>query len=280
MDDEEAFASTSGALKLKVAVKDKASKKDKKKKKKKKKDKGKKRALESVPVTTEEPLQPVAQPSMTASEIKFLEKRRKQEDLRLQKAASKSHRERVSEFNSYLAKLSEHHDLPKVSNERCHVALANDRRSDPADLPPELCPGGGRLQMYSDSLHLRFIFFWIADQSHKLRSGCSRTAPSCRPASAMVAWRLSCRNSQLGFAWGWFGTIWYWASCRPSWLGSCGCKSDDTPCRFRSWLATRSRNASTDILGSHSIVKSPDSVHPPRWRKTVTMRIRYTACRR
>jgi hypothetical protein len=71
MDDEEAFASTSGALKLKVAVKEKASRKDKKKKKKKNKDKGKKRALESVPVSTDEPLQAVAQPTMTASELKF-----------------------------------------------------------------------------------------------------------------------------------------------------------------------------------------------------------------
>jgi protein FAM32A len=28
--------------------------------------------------------------------------------------ASKSHKEKVAEFNEYLGKLSEHHDIPKV----------------------------------------------------------------------------------------------------------------------------------------------------------------------
>ncbi len=70
MNDEEAFASTGGALKLKVAVKEK--KESKKGKKKKDKKKSKKRLLEAVPVAPEDELQPVVQPTMTASEIKFL----------------------------------------------------------------------------------------------------------------------------------------------------------------------------------------------------------------
>jgi hypothetical protein len=36
------------------------------------------------------------------------------EQERLAKVASKSHRERVQEYNEKLSKLSEHHDIPKV----------------------------------------------------------------------------------------------------------------------------------------------------------------------
>ena len=38
----------------------------------------------------------------------------KREKERVTKAASKSHRERVNEFNAYLQNLSEHHDIPRV----------------------------------------------------------------------------------------------------------------------------------------------------------------------
>ena len=33
---------------------------------------------------------------------------------RIRALASKSHRERVAEYNAHLASLSEHHDIPKV----------------------------------------------------------------------------------------------------------------------------------------------------------------------
>lgn len=128
MDDEEAMVTAGGGLKLKssVVVKEKKSKKDKKKDKKKEK---KKRDRPDEPVVAA--LIPVAQPVMTAAEAKFLEKRRKQEEARLDKASSKSHREKVAgetqekgmvlalltkrekEFNAALARLSEHHDIPK-----------------------------------------------------------------------------------------------------------------------------------------------------------------------
>lgn len=41
----------------------------------------------------------------------YLEAREKE---RISKMASKSHRERVQEFNEYLTNLTEHHDIPKV----------------------------------------------------------------------------------------------------------------------------------------------------------------------
>mmetsp|Transcript_6776 Transcript_6776/g.14977 ORF Transcript_6776/g.14977 Transcript_6776/m.14977 type:complete len:145 (+) Transcript_6776:236-670(+) len=50
----------------------------------------------------------------TAAERKFEERVRKLEEERLRKLAGKSHRDRVKEFNEHLAKLSEHHDIPKV----------------------------------------------------------------------------------------------------------------------------------------------------------------------
>ena len=51
----------------------------------------------------------------TDAEKRAAERMRKLEEERLKKLAQKSHRERVKEFNDHLAKLSEHHDIPKVS---------------------------------------------------------------------------------------------------------------------------------------------------------------------
>ena len=50
----------------------------------------------------------------TAAEKRYDEMMLKREKERVAKAASKSHRERVNEFNAYLQNLSEHHDIPKV----------------------------------------------------------------------------------------------------------------------------------------------------------------------
>ena len=50
----------------------------------------------------------------TAAEKRFDERAAAQEVERVKKMAAKSHRERVSQFNDYLEKLSEHHDIPKV----------------------------------------------------------------------------------------------------------------------------------------------------------------------
>lgn len=50
----------------------------------------------------------------TPAEKRHDEKMAARERERVAKQAMKSHRERVNEFNAYLANLSEHHDIPKV----------------------------------------------------------------------------------------------------------------------------------------------------------------------
>ncbi|KAI9097633.1 hypothetical protein K1719_025404 [Acacia pycnantha] len=51
---------------------------------------------------------------LTPAERRFLQQTEKLELQRLTKMASKSHRDRIQEFNQYLANLSEHYDIPKV----------------------------------------------------------------------------------------------------------------------------------------------------------------------
>ncbi|KAI8645239.1 hypothetical protein BD408DRAFT_441071 [Parasitella parasitica] len=50
----------------------------------------------------------------TESERKFEEIKRQRQMERVSKAATKSHKDRVQEFNQKLEQLSEHHDIPKV----------------------------------------------------------------------------------------------------------------------------------------------------------------------
>lgn len=56
----------------------------------------------------------VVEDRRTEAEKRFEARFRKVEEQMCKKAAAKSHRERVKEFNEYLAQLSEHHDIPKV----------------------------------------------------------------------------------------------------------------------------------------------------------------------
>lgn len=51
---------------------------------------------------------------LTPAERRYLERWQKIELQRLAKIAKKSHRDRIQEFNQYLANLSEHYDIPKV----------------------------------------------------------------------------------------------------------------------------------------------------------------------
>ncbi|KAG8375331.1 hypothetical protein BUALT_Bualt10G0089100 [Buddleja alternifolia] len=51
---------------------------------------------------------------LTPAERRYLERWQKIELQRLSKTAKKSHRDRIQEFNQYLANLSEHYDIPKV----------------------------------------------------------------------------------------------------------------------------------------------------------------------
>ena len=50
----------------------------------------------------------------TQAEKQYDETMVKREADRVRKHADKSHRQRVAEFNTYLSKLTEHHDIPKV----------------------------------------------------------------------------------------------------------------------------------------------------------------------
>lgn len=47
----------------------------------------------------------------TEAERRFEERRQKMLDKRMQKEGVKTHKERVEEYNKYLASLSEHHDM-------------------------------------------------------------------------------------------------------------------------------------------------------------------------
>ncbi|KAM6555215.1 hypothetical protein CsatB_002234 [Cannabis sativa] len=52
--------------------------------------------------------------NMTAAEKRYIEQRETIDNQRLAKTANKSHRDRIQDFNQYLANMSEHYDIPKV----------------------------------------------------------------------------------------------------------------------------------------------------------------------
>ena len=56
-----------------------------------------------------------SQSFMTESEKRYDEVRRKRLAEKVRKEAQKSHKDRVSEFNQKLERMSEHHDMPRVS---------------------------------------------------------------------------------------------------------------------------------------------------------------------
>ncbi|XP_075527658.1 protein FAM32A-like isoform X2 [Dermacentor variabilis] len=87
-------------------------------KKKKKKDKDLKKALEHVNVTSSEgqQKQPVVKEiHRTNAEKAFLKMQEKRQIERIMEKASKTHKQRVEEFNRHLDSLTEHYDIPKVS---------------------------------------------------------------------------------------------------------------------------------------------------------------------
>ncbi|KAF2317700.1 hypothetical protein P3X46_024074 [Hevea brasiliensis] len=51
---------------------------------------------------------------LTAAERRYIEQREKIDLHRMAKEANKSHRDRIQDFNQYLANMSEHYDIPKV----------------------------------------------------------------------------------------------------------------------------------------------------------------------
>ena len=50
----------------------------------------------------------------TEAERRYDEQAERTQARLIEKMASKSHKDKVREFNEYLSKLSEHHDIPKV----------------------------------------------------------------------------------------------------------------------------------------------------------------------
>lgn len=50
----------------------------------------------------------------TPAQLAFEAAQKKKQQDKLPLLAAKSHKEKVAEFNEYLGKLSEHHDIPKV----------------------------------------------------------------------------------------------------------------------------------------------------------------------
>lgn len=51
---------------------------------------------------------------ITPAERRYLQHWEKIDRQRLSKLATKSHRDRIQDFNQYLANLTEHYDIPKV----------------------------------------------------------------------------------------------------------------------------------------------------------------------
>ncbi|XP_024181793.1 protein FAM32A-like isoform X1 [Rosa chinensis] len=51
---------------------------------------------------------------LTPAERRYIEQREQIDNHRLAKTANKSHRDRIQDFNQYLANMSEHYDIPKV----------------------------------------------------------------------------------------------------------------------------------------------------------------------
>ena len=51
---------------------------------------------------------------LTPAEKRYMEQREQIDTHRLAKTANKSHRDRIEDFNQYLANMSEHYDIPKV----------------------------------------------------------------------------------------------------------------------------------------------------------------------
>ncbi|CAN6468295.1 unnamed protein product [Victoria cruziana] len=57
---------------------------------------------------------PAIDDHLTPAERKYIEQRNKLDTKLLPKTSGKSHRDRIQDFNQYLANLSEHYDIPKV----------------------------------------------------------------------------------------------------------------------------------------------------------------------
>ncbi|XP_066944865.1 protein FAM32A [Macrobrachium rosenbergii] len=109
------YFSAQGKLKLK-GVDDSGLKKKKKKKKKDLERQMEASIRREMQDTTEASSGASTSAQMcTPAEQRFKERQRKMEAERILKKASKTHKEKVEEFNRHLDSLTEHFDIPKVS---------------------------------------------------------------------------------------------------------------------------------------------------------------------
>lgn len=79
---------------------------------KKRKDKNKANQDDIIASATPET---IIAPTLTKAEEAFRARQEKIAEERILKKASKTHKQRVEEFNKHLDSLSEHYDIPKVS---------------------------------------------------------------------------------------------------------------------------------------------------------------------
>ncbi|XP_073402613.1 protein FAM32A isoform X2 [Dendrobates tinctorius] len=86
-------------------------------KRKKKKDKDKVKMIEQIMTNkkNEEEKKKPALDKRTPAQIAFEKMQEKRQMERILKKASKTHKQRVEDFNRHLDTLTEHYDIPKVS---------------------------------------------------------------------------------------------------------------------------------------------------------------------
>ncbi|CAL1679351.1 unnamed protein product [Lasius platythorax] len=84
-------------------------------KKKKNKDGKKKKLVEVSKIIEEEKSEKVEEVIRTKAELAFQKMQEKMQTERIKQKASKTHKQRVEEFNRHLDSLTEHFDIPKVS---------------------------------------------------------------------------------------------------------------------------------------------------------------------
>jgi len=110
---EYAFASKS-ALKLKGVDPSITKKKKKKKSKDKDKEKEREEVVKAIESTSSEGSESKER-GLTKAELAYKKRRLAIEKDRIKNRATKSHKDKVQNFNTYLNTLSEHYDIPKVS---------------------------------------------------------------------------------------------------------------------------------------------------------------------
>ncbi|KAI9922737.1 hypothetical protein PsorP6_002172 [Peronosclerospora sorghi] len=62
---------------------------------------------------------------MTPAQRRHAAHQKKREHQEIEKLASKTYRERIEELNQHLGSLTEHHDVPRVSNCYCRLVVAS-----------------------------------------------------------------------------------------------------------------------------------------------------------